>query len=290
MKTLVLLISFFFILKFSYSQDAKSYYDLAMEKAIAGKFEEAIKLFDKSIELEPNEYVAWYNRGISKAVLGDYEGALIDYEQTVKLNPDYKKGYLNRGTAKKRLTDYSGAIADYSYLIKIDPNYADAYYNRGLVYEMLSKKDSACADFVLAKETGLKDAQRKINKCNDTSAQPSNYFSILRLTKFSESNDYGFTPEQPIKVGAGPNGGPANQQAYLNLLRDKQGRPIYYKRIGSCCMFDTPNGIGGKGMLDKYEITFRNENNEEVKTVVYISFYDYEELKIIKGFKTVASK
>jgi tetratricopeptide (TPR) repeat protein len=44
------------------AQDAKTYYDQGMEKARAGKLEEAIALFDKSIELNQNEYVVWFNR------------------------------------------------------------------------------------------------------------------------------------------------------------------------------------------------------------------------------------
>jgi tetratricopeptide (TPR) repeat protein len=270
-----------------FSQDAKGYYEQGMEKAYAGKLEEAIKLFDKSIELNQTEYVVWFNRGMAKSMLKDYEGALPDYEQTLKLYPEYKKGYLNRGTAKKHLTDYEGAIQDYSLALKIDPNYSDAFYNRGLVYEMLDKKDSACIDFKKAKENGDKYADRKIEKCKNNSPNLKTYFSILRLTKKAETDKYGFTQEDPIKVGVGPNGGPANQRAFLDLLRDMQGKPLKYNRLGSCCMYDSPNGLLGKGMLDKYEITYRNESNEEVKTIFYISFDDYEELKIPFGFKTV---
>jgi len=271
-------------------QDAKSFYDQGMVKAYAGKLEEAIAFFDKSIELDQSVYVVWFNRGMAKAMLNDYEGALPDYEQTLKLYPLYKAGYLNRGTVKKHLTDYDAAIADYSYSIQLDPNYADAFYNRGLVYEMLDKKDSACADFKKARKNGLKYADQKIEKCKENSLTPNNYFSILRLTKTAENDKYGFTREDPIKVGCGPNGGPANQEAYLDLLRDKQGKAVKYRRLGSCCMYDSPNGLFGKGRLDQYEILYRNNNNKEVKSILYISFDDYEELKIPFGFKTIGQK
>ena len=262
-------------------QEAKKYYEQGMEKAQAGKLEEAIKLFDKSIATKPDEYVSWYNRGIAKSMLELYEDALSDFEQTVKLVPDYKKGYLNRGTAKKHLTDYTGAISDYNYAIKLDPNYADAFYNRGLAYEMLSKKDSACADFSKAKEFGLKQAQKKIDKCNDTTKTTIQSHSILRLTKTADNDKYGFTPEKPIKVGSGPDGGPANQRAYLELLRDAQGKPIKYERLGSCCDYKSENGFFGMALLDKYEIIYLNEKGKEKKATVYISFYDYEEQQIL---------
>ncbi|MFT3680198.1 MAG: tetratricopeptide repeat protein [Ferruginibacter sp.] len=273
-----------------FSQDAKTFYDQGMEKARAGKLEEALVFLDKSIELNQTEWVAWYNRGLVKAMLNDYEGALPDYEQVVKLNPDNKKGYLNRGTAKKHLTDYTGAINDFTLAIGIDPAYSDAFFNRGLVYEMLDKKDSACTDFKKAQAFGDKYADKKIERCNDNSPRGNSYYSILRLTKQAENKNYGFTQEDPIKVGTGPNGGPANQRAFLDLLRDPNGKPLKYTRLGSCCMYDSPNGLMGKGVLDKYEITYKNEKGETEKSILYISFDDYEELKIPYGLKTLPQK
>ncbi len=273
-----------------FCQDAKKYYEQGLEQAQSGNFIEAIKLFSKSIELQPEDYYSWYNRGIAKSMLNLYEDALPDFEQTVKLAPDYKKGYLNRGTTKKRLTDYDGALADYTYAIKLDFNYSDAYYNRGLVYDMLGKKDSACADFNKSNELGMKNAQKKVEKCNDTTQSTIPTNSILRLTKSANNDKYGFTQENPIKVGTGTEGGPANQRAYLNLLRDAQGKPIKYERLSSCCSYKSEYGFMGMAMLDKYEITYLNEKGKEKKAIVYISFYDYDEPQILYGFKTIGQK
>jgi tetratricopeptide (TPR) repeat protein len=278
------------ILTAAFGQNAKEFYEKGLEKAQAGKLEDAIELFSKSIELQPEDYYSWYNRGIANTMLDNYEDALPDFEQTVKLAPDYKKGWLNRGTTKKHLTDYEGALSDYSYAIKLDPNYADGYYNRGLVYEVLSKKDSACMDFNKAKEIGMKSAQKKVEKCYDTTKSTIVIHPILRLTKTADNDKYGFTSEKPIKVGTGPDGGPANQRAYMNLLRDQQGKPIKYERLGSCCDYKSENGFLGLAMLDKYEITYLNEKGKEKKPVIYISFYDYDELQILFGFKTVGQK
>ncbi|MCE1169346.1 MAG: tetratricopeptide repeat protein [Sphingobacteriia bacterium] len=297
MKKLFLFIFLFSILGTASAQrndkaflEAKDYYDKGMELAYAGKYEEAVKLLDKSLEFVQDEFVAWYNRGIIKGYLGLDEEALPDFEETLKLVPDYKKGYLNRGTTKKHLTDYDGAISDYNYAIVLDPDYSEAYYNRGLVYEMLGKKDSACADFKKSKELGLKEAKEKVEKCNhpEETSRPVNV--ILRLTKTAADDKYGFTKENPVKVGIGLSGGPANQKAYLNLLRDAQGKKISYTRLGSCCMYQTPNGFDGFGMLDIYEITYLNEAGEAKKADVYITFYDYEEPLILYGFKTVGKK
>jgi tetratricopeptide (TPR) repeat protein len=274
----------------SFAQDPAVLYKEGVEKASEGKYEESIALFSKIIEIQPSNYYALYNRGIAKSRMNQYEDALADFEQVVKMHPEYKKGYLNRGIARKHLTDYDGAMADYSMAASLDPNYNEAYFNKGLLFELLGNKDSACFNFKKAKEKGAKNVEQKMERCNDTSARLPSYFAILRLTKKADNNKYGFTSQDPVKVGYGPNGGPANQQAYLELLRDAQGKPIKYERLGSCCMYDSKTSILGKGMLDKYEITYRNEKNEEAKTILYISFDDYEELKIPVGFNTVGQK
>jgi tetratricopeptide (TPR) repeat protein len=270
----------------SYSQDAEAFYNKAMAKAEAGELEEAIELLGKSIELNDTEYVAWYNRGIARNALGLYEESLADFERTLELYPTYKKGYLNRGTTKKHLTDYEGAIADYTKALELDSAFTDAYYNRGLVYELLGKKDLACADFAKARTLGMERAQRKVDQCNDTSDHSIRH-SILRLEKTASDDTYGFSQDNPIRVGTGPDGGPANQHTYLDLLRDAQGKPVKYERQGSCCAYDSPNGFLGTALLDIYVITYLDAKGKKKTKSVYISFYDYEEPMILQGFKTV---
>ncbi len=274
-------------LKRAEAQDAKEYYEKALEKAQEGNLEEAVGLFDKSIELKSDLYITWYNRGIVKSMLNLYESAFADFEKTIELNPTYKKGYLSRGTARKRLTDYEGAINDYSTAIGMDSNYAEAYYNRGLVYEMVRNYSSACSDFTKAMALGLSLKNNKLDKCKDTSTSYFKTKSILSLANTSDDKKYGFTSEKPVKVGTGPDGGPANNRAYLDLLRDANGKPVKYERKGSCCPYETENGLFGSGMLDKYEITFTNNKGKTVTATVFITFYDYEEPQILKGLFTV---
>ena len=56
----------------------------------------------------------------------------------------------------------------------------------------------------------------------------------------------GFTQENPIRVGR-RNGGPRDERIYLAALRGPRGQAVTYVREGSCCIFETPNGEGGKG-------------------------------------------
>ncbi len=112
----------------------------------------------------------------------------------------------------------------------------------------------------------------------------SRIYSITSLKDTAANEKYGFTPEFPVKVGTGPKSGPANQRAYLELLIDPSGNQVTYERLGSCCGYPSENSPFGMALLDKYEIRFTDKEGKKKKRIVYISFYDYEEPKILIGF------
>jgi tetratricopeptide (TPR) repeat protein len=288
MKKIICLLVFGFNIIESFSQDPEKIYKEGIDSMKASNFEGAIRLFSKTIELQPENPYAWYNRGIAKGYLYLEEEALIDFKKTVELDSTYKKGWLNLATTKKHLTDYDGAFRDYWKAISLDPDYHEAYYNLGSLYELFEKRDSSCLMYEKAKELGSNPAVRKVERCKEKLS--GTVHPILRLKEIASNKKYGFTEDDPVKVGNGPEGGPANQRAYMNLLRDKMGKGISYTRLGSCCQYKSENGLLGMGMLDIYEITYRNEKNEIEKSKIYISFDDYEEPKILFGFKTIELK
>lgn len=269
------------------AQDAERYFLSGMKAIEENKLDEAIMYFDKSISVKNDEFIVWYNRGIVKCWQRRYEESIEDFSQSIKLNPNFKKAYNNRGNSRQDITDYEGALSDYNAAIELDSQYIDAIYNRGELYLLLNEKEKACNDFNLAYSLGDSLSRNYVEKCKDTSSFGSH--CILRLSVMAADDSYGFTVNNPIRVGSGPKGGPANERAYLNLLRDMQGKPINYYRLGSCCPYKSSNPLGG-GVLDKYEITYLNTKGEEEKTIIYMSMWDYEEPKILYGFKTVGQQ
>jgi hypothetical protein len=100
----------------------------------------------------------------------------------------------------------------------------------------------------------------------------------------STNFEYGYTPENPIKVGGvKTDRGPANEREYLNSLTDLAGNNLSFYRIGSCCHFQTPNGlINGGGLLDKYAVYVKGQKDT---VVLYLNFYDEDKLLAPKGFR-----
>ena len=107
--------------------------------------------------------------------------------------------------------------------------------------------------------------------------------STFALADVSADASYGYKVENPIKVGGSKEqSGPANERRFLNALLGPNGEAVTYNRLGSCCAFETPNGlIGNTGLLDKYEVKYEGL---EKPIILYINMYDYGELKAPKGF------
>ena len=100
----------------------------------------------------------------------------------------------------------------------------------------------------------------------------------ITLSEVSTDETYGYTPQNPIKVGGVA---PSRERNFLDLLRGPAGEAIRYSRDGSCCGFETPNGLMGGGLLDIYSV-WVGDKKEPVK--LYINMYDFEQPKAPKGF------
>lgn len=104
----------------------------------------------------------------------------------------------------------------------------------------------------------------------------------MRLKKVSMDSTYGYTAENPIKVGikGNPDQGPDQESAYLNALRGSKGEAIEYERLGSCCHFSTPNGIMNTGLLDVFIVSTTGKD----ATKLYLNMYDPSTPLAPKGF------
>ena len=93
---------------------------------------------------------------------------------------------------------------------------------------------------------------------------------LIQETSTDES--YGFTANNPVRVGGGKEAGARNQQRYLNALLGPKGQPVEYQREGSCCAFKIgTGGVDNEGQLDVYAITWKGRK-EPLK--LYLNMYE----------------
>jgi tetratricopeptide (TPR) repeat protein len=135
---------------------ALQYYTQAQEKYDKYLFEEAISLYTKAIDANPNDYQSYLWRGHSHYSLGYQNGiikndrleaAIIDYSKVLQLNPAEAEAYYYRASAKKLLNKLKESIPDFTMAIKYDPKRKEIYYFRGLTYYLLLNYVAAIEDF-----------------------------------------------------------------------------------------------------------------------------------------------
>ena len=97
-------------------------------------------------------------------------------------------------------------------------------------------------------------------------------------TPTQEPSGYGYTQEDPIKVG----GGPAGEQEYLRHLRGPEGQKLRFERLGSCCGFEDSSLPFGGGMLDMYEVTYEGLRKP---VTLYLDMYRRVEPREPTGFR-----
>jgi len=92
---------------------------------------------------------------------------------------------------------------------------------------------------------------------------------------------YGVSEKNPIQVGR-KHGGSIDEEMFLDAIRGPKGEKVRYKRLGSCCGFETPNAwVGGKALLDKYEVKYAGL---EKPIILFLDMYDYAEPSAPMGF------
>lgn len=94
------------------------------------------------------------------------------------------------------------------------------------------------------------------------------------------SPTYGYTEKEPILVGGVVHEGPARSRKFVSSLRGPNGEAIKYRRLGSCCPFETSNSELGSGLLDKYELTYEGLAEP---LVIYVNMYDPGVVMIPQG-------
>jgi tetratricopeptide (TPR) repeat protein len=127
--------------------DAKGYFDRAVEYDEKGNYDQAIADFTSAIRIDPNYAEAYVGRGAEYADKGNYDQAIADFNQAIRLNPNFANAYACRGWTYDKKGNYDQAIADYTQAIRLNPNFADAYSGRGWTYVQKGNYDQAIADY-----------------------------------------------------------------------------------------------------------------------------------------------
>jgi tetratricopeptide (TPR) repeat protein len=107
------------------------------------KYEDAIKLYDQVLRIDPTSVEALNGNGLAFNQLGRYEEAITWFDNALKIEPTSAKVLNNKGISLSNLDKFEEAISWFDKAIKIDPNFVDALYNKGGALAELGKYDEA---------------------------------------------------------------------------------------------------------------------------------------------------
>lgn len=105
----------------------------------------------------------------------------------------------------------------------------------------------------------------------------------MKLSEVSTDKKYGYEAnhKNSIKVGK-----IENEQGYLKSLRGPNGEQVQFRRLSSCCEFNSKSAVFGKGLLDQYEVYYQGLKEP---ITLYINGYDYENPMAPIGFTFVTA-
>jgi tetratricopeptide (TPR) repeat protein len=127
--------------------------------AAAGRLDEAMADFDRTIKINPRYAHAYFNRGELRYRQGDYPAAIEDYTLALKLGWPDPAVYISRGHAFYRVKRFGDALRDYGEAIRLDPENAAALVNRGDTYSDVGQYGEAAKDYRAAVRVAPKNAR-----------------------------------------------------------------------------------------------------------------------------------
>jgi protein O-GlcNAc transferase len=104
---------------------------------------DALNMFDRSVKIEPKNWLAHLNRGNILKDLHKYAESMKCYDLAISLQPNHPEAYNNKGNLLQDLKKYDEALSAYEKAISLQPNYAEAYGNLGNALQNLNRIDEA---------------------------------------------------------------------------------------------------------------------------------------------------
>jgi len=178
--------------KIKQKSDTSSYYELGVLYKENDKFDDAIKSFKKTVEMNPNHNLALYELGVIYERQNNYDEAIKHYTESLKvkenseafqnigvcylkkgmlkeayrnlvkamlLNPNKYTIYNNLGAVLERLGNYDSAIKMLGIATKLNPNNSIGFYNLGIALDKKGDFGNAINSYEKSVELGHKNKE-----------------------------------------------------------------------------------------------------------------------------------
>jgi tetratricopeptide (TPR) repeat protein len=137
-------------------------------------FDEAIKCYDKALEINPHNVEAWLNKGINLNLLSRCDEAIKCFNEVLEINPQYAPAWFNKGANEDQLGLSQNAATSYRKYLELAP--------------------AQDAKFITIVRNRLQELERNLGKLNngkqDAVAWNNKGVNLRCLGRFAEAIDY----------------------------------------------------------------------------------------------------
>ena len=113
------------------TNDADDWFDLGHAYTELRKdYERAIESYDRCLQADPGNAIAWNNKGVGFLYLRRFEDAMGCFDKSIELDPMYSIPCNNKGNAFTDLRQYDEAMGCYDKAIELDPTFTWPWFNR----------------------------------------------------------------------------------------------------------------------------------------------------------------
>lgn len=141
-----------------FSDQADSYF-------FSGDYDNAVKSYDRALQLAPNSTVLWNNRGKALANLGRIDDAISSFDKSLSIDSkDIEALNLKATALSQGKSDFDGAIAIYDQILQSNASYFDAWIGKGMALANQGNLYTSLACFNKATEIKPEDPTGWNNK------------------------------------------------------------------------------------------------------------------------------
>ncbi len=87
------------------------WYGSALALRMAGRYNESIKAYNKTLEMEPGNAAAWNGEALALEGMKDYNASLRLLDRAIEIDPNEAGYWNNKGMALKETGNYSESVA-----------------------------------------------------------------------------------------------------------------------------------------------------------------------------------
>ena len=120
-----------------------AHFQLGVLQKKQGNSESAISSLNKVLEIKPDHDKTWFTLGTAYESDGLRDKAIEHYIKAIELNPAYSKAYGNLGKLYTETNNFEKAEDILKTIMQIDPYYADGFMRLGLLYILKENYEDA---------------------------------------------------------------------------------------------------------------------------------------------------